>query len=616
MLMRKPERPTTTSLRVSVIRIMIILLAWACSLSTAPLVAAEGTNGKVAKPETKAPADLLAERGGKSWGVVIGVSEYEKLPELRYAAADARAMAGLLERKGFTVTLLINGQAGKAQILSELGEKLAKQVGPNDRVLVFLAGQADTKTMKGGRQVSHFFPVAGDYGAMTDSALNFSTIRELIDAMPAKQVLLVLDGCQSGISAAPSQSAPPAMEAQLRRAMVERSREILTACGPSQQALEASDAGMSLFALVTIEGLEKGTADLNEDGLIPTSELLTYVDQRLISILQPKGLAQKPQRWDLNPEKGEFVFLAPQRPPAAKTESGTAPTHASGGPAATSSDTASAKPRPKDQKEAETKGAEKPVGSTGTSTVSRVVVTPPLPEEFTGRDGASMVLVPAGDFMMGSDKGDDDEKPVHRVQVDSFYIDKFEVTNGKFAKFIDAIKGEPPWGFDDKDTPVAHADQPVRWVTWLDATAYCQWAGKRLATEAEWEKAARGTDGRLYPWGDETPTPAHAVFGQKEGSESLPPFSNRDKGKSPYGAQDMAGSLYEWVADWYDDEYYATTLSQNPRGPSEGTQKVQRGGSYSNNPYRIRTSFRTKDIPTEARPNVGFRCAQDVPKTP
>lgn len=597
-------------------RIMILLLACASSLSTTPLFAAEGTNGKVAKPEAKLPTDLLAERGGRSWGVVVGVSEYEKLPDHRYAATDAKAMAGLLERKGFTVTLLLNGQAGKTQILSELGEKLAKQAGPNDRVLVFLAGHADTKMLKGGRQVGHFFPVAGDYGAMSDSALNLTMVRELIDTVPAKQVLLVLDGCHSGISGAPSQSASPAVEAQLRRTMVERSREILTACSPSQQALEASDAGMSLFASVVIEGLEKGTADLNEDGLIPTSELLTYVDQRLIGILQPKGLAQKPQRWDLSPEKGEFVFLAPKRPPVAKIESGTASAHGAGGSTGVSPDAAGPKPRPKDQKEAEAKGAEKPASPGGTSTVSRVVVTPPLPEEFTGRDGALMVLVPAGEFIMGSDKGDDDEKPIHRVQLDSFYIDKLEVTNGKYAKFIDAVKGEPPWGFDDKDTPVAHADQPVRWVTWLDATAYCQWAGKRLVTEAEWEKAARSTDGRLYPWGDEPPTPAHAVFGQKEGSESLPPFSNRDKGQSPYGAQDMAGSLYEWVADWYDDEYYAKTASQNPRGPSEGTQKVQRGGSYSNNPYRLRASFRTKDTPTEARPNVGFRCAQDIPKTP
>src|SRR5215510_1036668 len=198
MRLSKLKMSTRTPLRALVVRFIMVLLACALSLQAGSLFATEGTNGKVAKPEAKAPSDLLAERGSKSWGLVIGVSEYEKLPDLRYAANDARAMAGLLERKGFTVTLLVNGQAGKPQILSELGEKLAKQLGPNDRVLVFLAGYTDTKTLKGGRQVSHFFPVAGDYGAMTETALTLSTIRELLDALQAKQVLLVLDGCHSG----------------------------------------------------------------------------------------------------------------------------------------------------------------------------------------------------------------------------------------------------------------------------------------------------------------------------------------------------------------------------------------------------------------------------------
>ena len=231
-----------------------------------------------------------------------------------------------------------------------------------------------------------------------------------------------------------------------------------------------------------------------------------------------------------------------------------------------------------------------------------------------------MVLVPAGEFTMGSDKGDDDESPIHRVYLDTFYLDKFEVTNGRFAKFVDAIQSEPPWGFSDKDTPVTRADRPVRWVSWMDAMGYCLWVGKRLPTEAEWEKAARGTDGRVYPWGNEGPTPAHAVYGLKEGGgETVSPIGNRDKGKSVYGAHDLAGNLYEWVTDWYASDYYANFSMNpaiNPRGPSEGTAKAQRGGSYINNPYRLRSSFRTKGDPTEQDPNVGFRCAQDVPKLP
>ena len=257
------------------------------------------------------------------------------------------------------------------------------------------------------------------------------------------------------------------------------------------------------------------------------------------------------------------------------------------------------------------RGAARAAQPTGQGPPSARVPQPPA--TLTGQDGAPMGLVPAGEFTMGSDEGDDDEQPVHRVVLDGFYLDTFEVTNGRFAKFVAAIQSEPPWGFADQETPVIHAERPVRWVTWLEATGYCLWAGKRLPTEAEWEKAARGPDGRVYPWGNDPPTPAQAVFGLKEGAETVAFIGNRDPGRSPYGIHDLAGNLYEWVADWYDDAFYQTTPTRNPRGPVEGTAKVQRGGSYINQPYRLRSAFRTKGDPTEHDPHVGFRCAQDAP---
>ncbi|MBH0202191.1 MAG: formylglycine-generating enzyme family protein [Nitrospira sp.] len=240
--------------------------------------------------------------------------------------------------------------------------------------------------------------------------------------------------------------------------------------------------------------------------------------------------------------------------------------------------------------------------------------------ELIGKDGAPMVLVQAGEFVMGSDKGDEDEAPTHRVYLNAFYIDKFEVTNGRFARYVDAIQSEPPWGFTDKETPVIHAERPVRWVSWMDAVGYCLWLGKRLPTEAEWEKAARGTDERTYPWGNDPPTSVHAVYGLKEGgAETVSVIGNHHMGQSPYGVQDLAGNLYEWVMDWYAEDFYSSFINSpaiNPHGPSEGTAKVQRGGSYMNTPYRLRSSFRTKGDPTEQDPNVGFRCAQDVQKQP
>jgi formylglycine-generating enzyme required for sulfatase activity len=258
----------------------------------------------------------------------------------------------------------------------------------------------------------------------------------------------------------------------------------------------------------------------------------------------------------------------------------------------------------------------KPLGKRQPGSITKSTNMSLLPAEFIGQDGAPMVLIPSGEFTMGSDNGDTDEQPVHRVFLDSYYIDRFEVTNGRFAKFVEAIHSEPPWGFEDRETPIVHADQPVRWVNWMEAIGYCLWVGKRLPTEAEWEKAARGTDGRIYPWGNDPPTPAQAVFGLKEGAETVSPIGNRKKGQSPYGIHDLAGNLYEWTTDWYDEEYYKKIPAINPQGPAEGTAKVQRGGSYINTPYRLRSSFRTKGDPTEHEPNVGFRCAQDVPSLP
>ncbi len=275
-----------------------------------------------------------------------------------------------------------------------------------------------------------------------------------------------------------------------------------------------------------------------------------------------------------------------------------------------------AKPEPAPVKPRSAGSDTKPVEKRHPVNGSPALKATALPAEITGNDGAPMVLVPAGEFTMGSDEGDDDEHPLHRVFLDRFYLDTFEVTNGRFAKFVEAIQSEPPWGFADQETPVVQADRPVRWVNWMDAMGYCLWAGKRLPTEAEWEKAARGTDGRTYPWGNEPPTPAHAVFGLKEGAETVSPIGNHDKGTSPYGVHDLAGNLYEWVTDWYDDAFYAPAPTSNPRGPGEGTAKVQRGGSYINQPYRLRATFRTKGDPTEHDPHVGFRCAQDAPSRP
>jgi formylglycine-generating enzyme required for sulfatase activity len=225
----------------------------------------------------------------------------------------------------------------------------------------------------------------------------------------------------------------------------------------------------------------------------------------------------------------------------------------------------------------------------------------------------SMVLIPAGEFTMGSQDGDADERPAHKVQVNAFSMDVYEVTVRQYAEFLRAEGFHSPLDWKTMNQPT-HQKYPVANVDWADAAAYCKWAGKRLPTEAEWEKAARGTDGRLYPWGNDPPTPLHANYG-KTGShnyEALAPVGTFENGKSPYGIYDMAGNVWEWVSDWYDTDYYKNSPQQNPEGPPTGGFKVIRGGAWNTSARNLRSSDRYWDPPSfRSLYFPGFRCVKN-----
>jgi iron(II)-dependent oxidoreductase len=224
---------------------------------------------------------------------------------------------------------------------------------------------------------------------------------------------------------------------------------------------------------------------------------------------------------------------------------------------------------------------------------------------IAGDDSAEMVLVPAGEFWMGSEEGDDDEKPRHRVYMDAYYIDKYEVTNALYKRFMDATGRSAPLYWND--SKFNGARQPVVGVSWDDADAYCKWAGKRLPTEAEWEKAARGTDGRKYPWGAQWDSSRansdESKLGRAKEVGSYP------TGVSPYGVHDLAGNVWEWVADWYDRNYYERSPERNPTGPPAGQNKVLRGGAWLDSPFYLRSAYRVGS----SHPHhdyIGFRCAR------
>jgi formylglycine-generating enzyme required for sulfatase activity len=249
-----------------------------------------------------------------------------------------------------------------------------------------------------------------------------------------------------------------------------------------------------------------------------------------------------------------------------------------------------------------------------------------LPAEITGRDAAPMVLVPAGTFPMGVPKGardgGRDEYPRHDVQLSSYYIDTYEVTNGRYQQFVKGAGHRPPQHpknpsrtlWQGTTIPESIADRPVINVDWHDAAAYCRWAGKRLPTEAEWEKAARGVDDRRFPWGDVEPTSKHLNYNQQWiGEKTLMPVGSYEAGKSPYGVYDMAGNVWEWVADWYDPLYYEKSPPKDPKGPAIGTHKVIRSSGWHVETPLVRIFTRVKSDPLNRNDSTGFRCAMDAP---
>ncbi len=243
----------------------------------------------------------------------------------------------------------------------------------------------------------------------------------------------------------------------------------------------------------------------------------------------------------------------------------------------------------------------------------------------SGSAGAEMVLVPAGEFGMGcapyNHSCKKDEKPRHMVYLDAFYIDKTEVTVDQYVACVkDGQCTASGTGRRCNYDKSGAGGYPINCVDWNQANAFCRWAKKRLPTEAQWEKAARGTDDRMYPWGNQKATCSHAVMDNPDfpayrsdgcGRDMSWPVGSRPAGASPYGALDMAGNLSEWVADYYDEGYYENSAERNPTGPSSGSTRVLRGGGYIYWEAPIfRATNRFPNAPGEAKAYWGFRCAR------
>jgi len=265
-------------------------------------------------------------------------------------------------------------------------------------------------------------------------------------------------------------------------------------------------------------------------------------------------------------------------------------------------------------------GAEEPQPSQGRQAISSS-------EASRGVDGAPMVLIPAGPFTMGSHEGLPNERPEHSVTLDAYYLDQYEVTLSLYRKFLQESKHETPPTWND-EAAMSVGDRPAIGMRWGSAAAYCQWAGKRLPTEAEWEKAARGTDRRRYPWGDMQPfvdmanynrgmwvSEAVTLVAITSGHDGMSVRHGlKEGGRSPFGISHMAGNAAEWVADWYDRDYYQKSPGKNPPGPATGEKRVLRGGSWADLPSALRVTARFSAEPDFEDRTIGFRCAMNVTK--
>jgi outer membrane protein assembly factor BamB len=234
--------------------------------------------------------------------------------------------------------------------------------------------------------------------------------------------------------------------------------------------------------------------------------------------------------------------------------------------------------------------------------------------EVSEKDDMKLLYVPAGEFTMGSEDGDDNEKPAHTVFLDSFWVDQTEVTNGMYALCVSDGKCRLPGSKESLTRPAYYGEAqynnyPVIFVDWNMAKVYCEWAGRRLPTEAEWEKTARGTEAFVYPWGNAMPDKNLLNYNDVIGDTTE--VGIYPKGASLYGALDMAGNVWEWVNDWFAPAYYRNSPASNPLGPESGSTHVLRGGSWNLNADLVRSTYRGTH-PSEPNLGIGFRCAMNA----
>ena len=647
-------------MKTFLISLFVVLLCGALIFISTTALFSQTSRGMKISVRTNAGEHI--ELYNASYALVIGNGNYTNgWDPLPGALQDVKEVAETLKTHDFNVTLktdLTSDEFNEA-FLTFVLEHGADE---NNRLLFYYAGHGYTLPLANEQERGYLVMVDApepdaDKLGFVRSSINMETLVGESKAIRARHVLFLFDSCFSGtILNARDRIRPESISDNIRHPV----RQFITAGRANEPVPDRS-----VFKTAFLDLIEGRANEPFRDGYITGEELGLYLKNQ-VPIYNEAQHPQYGKIRDPKLDKGDFVFVLPQRNtsspqadfPLLATLSVTsipsgATVYLNGALIgktplrAYEIDTGIRRVKQVDigLELAGYKSRVKSVTLTGGQNLPwDIALEPVLAPMIIGQDGAEMVLIPAGDFQMGSDdsEAEDDEKPVHTVYLDAFYMDKYEVTNAQFKAFVDA---NPQWqkdridakihtghyllGWNGNDYYAGTANHPVAHVSWYAAMAYAQWAGKRLPTEAEWEKAARGgLVGKEYPWGDDRPD-ANKVNDKWRAYTPVgryPPNS--------YGLYDMAGSVSEWCLDAYDEDFYARSPRRNPLAGemtlsevlrsflNVTTGRVMRGGSSEdpNRQYTFRVACRGIWYPPTfagyARgDSIGFRCARAVTPT-
>ena len=545
------------------------------------------------------------------WAIVVGINNYKSAPTLQCAIQDAKTIREMLLKFGFTETNIIclyDKNATKANILAEITEHLPRKIKPNDALVIFFAGHGITHEEKPGRMVGYWVPWDGDLDKPVSTCISTSLIKQASEQLPCKHVLFLVDCCYSGFALQRSTYLSSSTKGYLDIITSKQARQIITAGGKEEQSVEV--LGHGLFTEILVDGLS-GPGDLDSDGLITASELGNYVKKR-VSVRS--NFQQTPLFGSLSGE-GDFVFVRQDLGSLEAAEisrqaeiseefdkhyiSAIAAMHKNRWTKAEAELQESLKLRP-----------DNPLALERLRFVRERLYFPKFRKD---RFGNKMILVQGSSFIMGSDSHYSREKRRRNVFLPAFYIDQEEVKNREYAVFLEEIKLKPEGYYDHPQAQnirisyipsdwekVVDSDSPVTGISWYAAYAFAKWAGKRLPTEAEWEKASRGEDGRLFSWGDSKPV-------MENGGLNFAVLTKKDI--SPWGVKGTGVGVKEWVGQ-VDRTYQVNNVPSDSQGISF---RIVRGGSYlSKTPNSLRCSSRRFYHPETKLSDVGFRCVLDI----